>query len=112
MPFTVTSGSYMPTLIVWKDYNCQDWKNIAAGATETSTFTTAQKALIKAEVDKMTGDGIKNDVWMTAFTMMDNLQRKAEFSSSGYSVIMMSGTLTFTEKFAERETASTIPGQN
>ena len=80
-----TASGHCVTLIVWKDYNCKDWKNIADGVSEASSFTTAQKNLIMTEIGKMTSDGIKNDVWLTAFTMMDNLNKKTEFSSGGYS---------------------------
>ena len=88
VPQNLFGSSMIITLIVWKDYNCQDWKNIANGVTETSSFTTAKKDLIRAEMNKMTSDGIKNDVWATAFTMMDSLNKKTEFSSGGYTVIM------------------------
>lgn len=47
---------------------------ISNGFADAPTFTTAQKDLIKAEINKMTSDGINNDVWMTAYTMMKNLQ--------------------------------------
>ena len=72
------SGTKHITLIVWKDYNCQDWKYSGFGASvTTSNFTTEQKALIGAEIAKMTSAGIQNDVWGTAFTMMKNLQDDA-----------------------------------
>ena len=82
--------SFVATVIVWKDYNCQDWKNIDV-SNERSTLSTAKKSLINAEISKMTKGGIVNDVWGTTFTMMNNFQDNTEFSSGGYTVIMSQG---------------------
>ena len=60
-----------------------------------SSFTAAQKAAIKAEMDKMTETGIDNDIWGTAFNMMKNLEANALFSSGAYSVIMNQSVTTF-----------------
>ena len=39
-------------LIVWKDYNCRDWKGVKVNY--TSSFTTTQKATIKAIASNLT----------------------------------------------------------
>ena len=78
----------MASLLVWKDYNCQDWINFVNGAGGTSSFSTAQMTAIRAEINKMTDAGITNDIWGTAYNMMKNLEENSLFSSGGYSVVM------------------------
>ena len=61
----------------------------------------------------MTAAGITNDVWGTAFTMMDNLRQNALFSSGGYSVVMAQyGNINYLDESAEWVKASTIFIQN
>lgn len=79
----------MVTMIVWKDYNCRDWKNIADGfPSESSSLTGTQKSAIMAELQKMTTSGITNDVWGTTFIMMENLRQNSAFSSGGFTALM------------------------
>lgn len=42
------------SLMVWKDYNCQNWKVIGRDETGSSTFSMNQKIAIENEVIKIT----------------------------------------------------------
>lgn len=82
---SVTNPSYIIAAIVWKDYNCRDWKVLSSGP---SSLASNLKSLITTEATKISRDTLMNDVWGAAHTMMTNLQSKTEFSSNGWTVIM------------------------
>lgn len=78
---------YRITFIVWKDYNCKDWKtlvNIASG------FTAQQLQTIEDEIAKITEAQLNNDIWGTAHNFMETLMTKTGFNSpdNAYTIIM------------------------
>ena len=70
------------TLIVWKDYNCKDWKFIGQGESGVSTFTQDQMIQLATEVEAITKEQLTDDIWGTAHNMMKALEPQSGFSSA------------------------------
>lgn len=86
----------MVSLIVWKDYNCQNWKFMGNYDMTSSTFTSQQKAQVTTQVNKLTEAKMLSDIWGTARDFMTGLQEpESAFYAGGYSIIMSQGGLVY-----------------
>lgn len=82
VPNSVLGASSIATLIVWKDYNCQNWNYIAE---EPTAFLSAEQTKIQSVVNTITYSDINDDIWGTALNLIKGVEG---YFSGAYTVIM------------------------
>lgn len=85
----------MYSFVIWKDYNCKDWKTLD----QPTSFSAGQQAVITNLFTSITKEQIINDPWKLAKSMVDSVQASSEFvvaNDRAYSIVFSQDFFTST----------------
>lgn len=87
------SLSNIYSFVVWKDYNCQTWKNLGTNppsANRLTGFSPIQQKMMMSFVNGISSSEVLNDPWTLAKKLVDRVQASSDFVVSNdraYSII-------------------------